>query len=75
VRERLTQGRVALGREQFLLGCRSVIVRDGLGAVRVAGTRIVPSWLTSFSQTFWPTSSASASPSPCRRQIDQISGA
>ena len=35
--ERLAQGRVALGREKLLLGRRSVLVGDGLGAVNVAG--------------------------------------
>ena len=37
MRERLAQGGVALGREQFLLGCLGVIVRDGLGVVNMAG--------------------------------------
>lgn len=34
MRERLAHGRVVLGREQFLLGCGGVIVRDDLGVLR-----------------------------------------
>jgi hypothetical protein len=37
VRERLAQGRVVLGREQFLLGCGGVIVWDDLGVLRERG--------------------------------------
>jgi hypothetical protein len=40
-----------------------------------AGSWILSSWLTSCSQTLWPTSSASALLSRCLRQMDQISGA
>jgi hypothetical protein len=40
-----------------------------------AGSRRLSSWSTRCSHTTWPTSSASAPPSRCLRQIDQISGA
>jgi hypothetical protein len=36
---------------------------------------MLPSWFTSWSQTFWPTSAASAASSRYRRHNDQISGA
>ena len=39
-----------------------------------AGSRILSRCSTRCSHTFWPTFSASASPSRCLRQIDQISG-
>jgi hypothetical protein len=44
-------------------------------AGQCSGPQILPRWPMSWSQTAWPRSSESASPSWYRRQIDQISGA
>src|SRR5689334_9071318 len=52
---------------------RRVVVASHPGSA--AGSRILPSWFTSSSQTFWPTSAVSLVSSRYRRQSDQISGA
>src|SRR5689334_5577028 len=52
---------------------RRVVVASQPGSA--AGSRILPSWVTSSSQTFWPTSAVSIASSRYRRQSDQISGA
>ncbi|MFY9931048.1 MAG: FUSC family protein, partial [Streptosporangiaceae bacterium] len=52
---------------------RRVVVASHPG--NAAGSRISSTCSTSRSQTFWPTSSASARPSRYLQQIDQISGA